>query len=96
MNLSPAETALDPPGVVTTTSTVPVPAGLTAVMVVALITVRFVAAAPPKLTLVAPVKLVPVMVTTAPPAAGPEAGEMLVTVGADAMFSVSAAEVEPK
>ena len=46
-----------PPGVVTVTSTVPVPAGLSAVIVVSLTTVTFVAAVVPKSTAVAPVKL---------------------------------------
>lgn len=36
---------------------------------------------PPKLTAVAPVKLVPVIVTEVPPAAGPEDGLTWVTVG---------------
>ena len=39
-------------------------------------------AVPPNVTAVAPVKLVPVMVTDVPPAAGPEFGLTLVTVGA--------------
>ena len=38
----------------------------------------------PNLTAVAPVKLVPVMVTFVPPAAGPPFALTLVTVGADA------------
>ena len=60
-----------PPGVVTVTSTVPVPAGLSAVIEVALTTVKFVAGVVPKSTAVAPVKPVPVIVTNVPPAAGP-------------------------
>ena len=48
-----------PTGVVTVTSTVPVPAGLSAVIEVSLTTVRFVAGVVPKSTVVAPVKLVP-------------------------------------
>ena len=44
-------------------------------------TVKLVAATVPKTTLVAPVKLVPVMVTVVPPAGGPEVGETAVTVG---------------
>ncbi len=71
-----------PPGVVTVTSTVPLPAGAVAVMLVALTTVMPVAEAAPNLTAVAPVKPVPVMVTEVPPLAGPELGEMAVTVGA--------------
>ncbi len=51
-----------PPGVVT--DIIPlVPIATTAVILVALTTVKEVAAVPPKLTAVAPVKLVPVMVT---------------------------------
>ena len=74
--------ALLPPDVVTTTLAVPaVPAGVTAVMVVELTTVKPVAAVPPMVTAVAPVKLVPVMVTLVPPAAGPLDGLMLETVG---------------
>ena len=52
-----------PAGVVTVTSTVPVPAGLSAVIVVALTTVKLVAGVVPKSTAVAPVKPVPVIVT---------------------------------
>ena len=52
-----------PAGVVTVTSTVPVPAGLSAVIEVSLTTVRLVAGAVPKSTAVAPVKPVPVIVT---------------------------------
>ena len=42
----------------------------------------FVAAVPPKLTVAPVAKPVPVMVTDVPPLAGPEAGEIPVTVGA--------------
>ena len=49
---------------------------------VAFTTTRLVAAAPPRVTLVAPVKLVPVMVSDWPPAIGPVDGLMDVTVGA--------------
>jgi len=41
-----------------------------------------VAAMPPMVTTVAPVKLVPVMMIFAPPAADPAEGETLVTAGA--------------
>ena len=59
-----------PDGVVTTTfRLVPEPAGTTAVMLVAELTVIEVAAVPPKVTEVAPVKPVPVSVTEAPAAA---------------------------
>ena len=73
-----------PAGVITVTSTVPVPAGLSAVIVVALTTVTPVAAVVPKSTAVAPVKPVPVIVTKVPPAAGPLVGLMPVTAGAAA------------
>ena len=67
---------------VTRTSTVPVPAGAVAVIWVALLTVKPVALVAPKRTAVAPLKFVPVMVTVVPPVAGPDVGEMLLTVGA--------------
>ena len=67
---------------VTRTSTVPVPAGAVAVILVALFTVKPVAAVPLKLTAVAPLKFAPVMVTVVPPEAAPDVGEMLLTVGA--------------
>ncbi len=59
-----------PAGVVTVTSTTPVPAGLSAVIEVSLTTVTFVAGVVPKSTAVAPVKPVPVIVTSVPPAGG--------------------------
>ena len=72
-----------PPGVVTSTLAVPaLPAGMVAVMVVAFTTVKVVAAAPPMVTAVAPVRPVPVMVTDCPYARGPDEGLMDVTVGA--------------
>ena len=74
-----------PPGVITATSTAPAAcAGVVAVMVFALTTVKLVAATPPNVTAVAPVKLVPVIVTLVPPATGPEPWLTLVTVGAAA------------
>jgi hypothetical protein len=72
---------LVPPGVVTVTSTTPEPAGAVAVIWVSELTVTLVAAVAPNLTDVAPVKPVPVIVTTVPPAAGPEVGLMPVTLG---------------
>ena len=57
-----------------TTSTATAPAaftGVTAVIDVALFTVKLVALVLPKRTAVAPVKSVPVMVTVVPPAVGP-------------------------
>ena len=75
--------AFVPLGVVTTTLAVPAdPAGVVAVIEVALTTVTPVAAAPPMVTAVAPVKFVPVIVTDCPPAKEPEDGLMAVTVGA--------------
>jgi hypothetical protein len=71
-----------PPGVVTSTLAVPaLPAGVVAVMVVAFTTTTAVAAVPPIVTAVAPVKPVPVRVTDCPPASGPDTGVMDVTVG---------------
>lgn len=72
-----------PLGVVTVTSTGPTlaAAGLTAVMDVSLLTVNEAAGVPPKLTAVAPVKLLPVIVTAVPPASGPLNGLTPVTTG---------------
>ena len=58
------------------------PAGVTAVMEVALTTFTPVAATPPTVTLLAPVKLVPVMVIAVPPRVEPEVGLTLAIVGA--------------
>jgi hypothetical protein len=55
--------------------------GVTAVIEVDETTVKLVAAVPPIVTPVAPVKPVPVMVTDVPPAVVPELGEIAVTVG---------------
>ena len=83
MNWSAALVALVPPPVVTRTSIVPAAwAGAVAVIWVLLLTVKPLAAVPPKVTAVAPEKLVPVMVTVVPPLVGPLVGEMEVTVGA--------------
>ena len=72
-----------PLGVVTETLTAPVvPAGVTAVIEVALTTVNLVAAALPNLTIVAPVRFVPVIFTVVPPVILPLKGETEVTVGA--------------
>ena len=74
---------LVPSGVVTNTLAVPaLPAGVIAVSEVELTTVTTVAAVPPIVTEVAPVKSVPVMVTACPPVSGPDDGLMDVTVGA--------------
>ncbi len=67
---------------VTVTSTVPALAlGEVAVIEVALSAVMVPAEAP-KLTVVAPLRLVPVMVTLVPPAVGPDDGLTPETVGA--------------
>ena len=72
-----------PAGVVTVMSTVPVLAGDVAVIEVELLTVNEVALALPNLTAVAPVKLVPVILTrTLGPPAGAVDGAIEVTVGA--------------
>jgi len=72
-----------PSGVVTVTLTVPaLSAGEVAVIDVAELTVKPVAAMLPKSTTLAPVKFVPVIVTLVPPAVVPELGEIPVTVGA--------------
>jgi hypothetical protein len=71
-----------PPSVVTLTVTAPVLAGEVAVIWVAELTVKLVADAPPNMTLVAPLKLVPVMTTLVPPLSGPDVGASPVTVGA--------------
>ena len=68
-----------PPGVVTVTAPL-APVTLTAaVIVVALLTVNDVTATPPKLTPVAPVKLLPLIVITAP--AAPAVGEKELMTG---------------
>lgn len=77
-----------PAGVVTLMLPV-VPLATTAFIVVELITENELAAVPPKLTAVAPVKLVPVIITVAPEAA--ELGENAVTVGAESVNPASVA-----
>src|SRR5258708_19769218 len=86
--------AVGPSAVVTVTSTVPTPAGEVAVIWVALLTVKEAAALLPKLTAVAPEKLVPVMVTLGPPDVGPVFGLTLVTVGA-VPYSNASPELPP-
>ena len=72
-----------PPTVVTVRLLAPaVPAGVFAVMEVALTTTTLVAAIPFTFTLVAPVKLVPVIVNAVPAVSGPELGLTVVMVGA--------------
>jgi hypothetical protein len=53
-------------------------------MVVAFTTVKLVAGLAPKVTAVAPLKPVPVIVTVVPPAVGPNVGLRLVIVGMSA------------
>ena len=50
------------------------PAGVTAVIEFALTTLKLVTAVPPTVTLVVPVKLVPLIVIDVPPATGPYCG----------------------
>ena len=59
-----------------------VPTGVFAVMDVALTTTTLVAATPFTFTLVAPVKLAPVIVIAVLPLVGPDVGEIEVIVGA--------------
>ena len=80
VNWSGVPVAEVPAGVVTVTSTVPLPAGLVAVIWVSLVMLNFVAVGP-KETLVAPVKPVPVIVTGVPPEFSPLLGLMPVTTG---------------
>ena len=82
MALPAAEVAL---GVVTVMLVAPAaPGGATAVIEVAELMVKLVAAVAPKDTALAPARLVPVRVTLVPPAIAPVDGDTLVTVGAAA------------
>ena len=73
---------LEPLGVVTSTLAEPaLPAPVVQVIEVAVTPDKGVQATPPTVTAVAPVKLVPVIVTEVFPVTGPEEGEMLETVG---------------
>ena len=74
--------AFVPAGVVTRTLR-PVPAAWAPVVTLSVVPVLVpsVAAVPPMVTPVAPVKFVPVITTTVPPAVLPLVGEMLVMVG---------------
>ena len=69
-----------PPGVMTVMSTAPEPPGAVTLIDVAVFAVM-VPGVLPKLTVVAPVKPVPVMVTVVPAVSGPTAGEILDTTG---------------
>ena len=68
--MSKSEVALVPAGLVTVTWTIPEPAGGVAVIWVAESTINVVAGLAPNVTAVAPLKLVPVIVTVIPPSAG--------------------------
>ena len=73
-------------GLVTTTLTAPAAcAGVVAVRLVLLTKPTPVAAAPPKLTVAPDTKLVPVMMTAAPPPIEPLLGATVATVGAGAV-----------
>ena len=74
--------ALVPPGPLTVTSTVPVPAGESAVSVELLATETPVAATDPNITVSPEAKFDPLTLTVVPPAEGPELGLIPVTVGA--------------
>ena len=52
-------------------------------MEVALPTAKLLAATPPMVTLVAPVKLVPMITISVPPAVGPKVGETVEMVGSE-------------
>ena len=79
--MKPFERFAMPPGVVSETVVAPaVPAGVTAVTVAEFTTNTLVAATPPNLTLVVPVRFVPMIVIDVPPERGPAFGET------DAMF----------
>ena len=61
----------------------------------ALLTVYDVAAVPPKVTAVAPVKPVPVIVTEVPPDVGPDAGVIPVKTGAPTVMVCALAVLLP-
>ena len=85
-----------PTTVTTTTSARPAaPAGVTAVMLVGEITFKLVAATPPIVTLVVPLKKVPVIVIAVPPAVEPVAGETDEIVGGATYVNVLAALAAP-
>ena len=81
--------------VVTDTVTEPLPAAVTAVICVAVLTVKLAAAVPPNVTAVAPVKPVPVMTTLVPPVAGPDVGARPLTDGAGRKVNVPTTVPEP-
>ena len=73
--------ALVPIGVVTVTFTVPLPAGLVAMIWLFELTLNDLAALVPKSTAVAPTKLAPEILTLVPPVVGPWLGESSNTAG---------------
>ena len=78
--MNAAVLVVTPPAVVTTTSLAPTkPAGVFAVIEVAVAT-TLVAAVPP-IFIVAPIKLVPAIVIAVPAVSGPDVGETLAMVG---------------
>lgn len=84
MNRAAGFGALAWPATSAATSTVPAPAGLTAVQLVAIVQTTFVAGALPKRMLVPPgsvLKLTPAIVTAVPPDVGPPDGDTAVTAG---------------
>ena len=72
-----------------------VPVGVTAVIEVALPTTTLVASTPPIVTLVAPVKFVPVIVIAVPAANGPDDGLTLAIVGTAKYVNVLVAVTVP-
>ena len=81
MYLAAALCALTPPGVTTVKVTLPLPAGAVAVIRVGPFTVNLAAGREPNLTVVDPVRPVPLSTTWLPPAAGPELGLIPVRTG---------------
>jgi hypothetical protein len=75
------DVSLVPDNVVTVTCTVPVPAGLTATILVEDFTLKLRAAVAPNMTFDVPRNPVPAMVTFVPPRGVPDDGESDVTVG---------------
>jgi hypothetical protein len=84
VNVAALETV--PPGVVTKILPMRAPVGTVAVIWVSEFTVKLVALMPPKLTLVAPVKLWPVITTLVP--TGPLVGEKLEITGVTRKFTL--------
>ena len=78
MYLSAVTAALAPAGVVTRTSTVPVPGGAVATILLLEVTLKT-AEVVPKVTALAAYKTLPVIVTLVPPTAGPLLGLRPVT-----------------